>query len=79
MMVSFLSGSSLLGISSENYTYGSQFNLIYIGLILGTPIAAYFYLPVFYELQMMSVFEVSLFYKMKDIQPLQKYFFVSVP
>lgn len=58
-MVAFLSGLSLLGISAENYTYGAQFNLIYIGFILGTPIVAYFYLPVFYELQTMSVFEVS--------------------
>ncbi|XP_034947358.1 putative sodium-dependent multivitamin transporter [Chelonus insularis] len=57
MMIAYLSAISLLGISGENYSYGAQFNLIYIGLILGTPIVSYFYLPVFYELKMMSVFE----------------------
>lgn len=58
MMVAFLSAISLLGLSGENYSYGVQFNLMYIGLIIGTPIVAYVYLPIFYELQTMSVFEV---------------------
>ncbi|XP_063977408.1 putative sodium-dependent multivitamin transporter [Diachasmimorpha longicaudata] len=57
MMVAFLSAISLLGSSGENYTYGCIFNLIYGGLGFGTPIVAYFYLPVFWELQVMSVFE----------------------
>ncbi|XP_044595593.1 putative sodium-dependent multivitamin transporter [Cotesia glomerata] len=57
MMIAYLSAISLLGSSAENYSYGAQFNVIYIGLILGTPIVSYFYLPVFYELRTMSVFE----------------------
>lgn len=59
MMVAFLSAISLLGLSGENYSYGAQFNVMYMGLILGTPIVAFVYLPVFYDLQTMSVFEVQ--------------------
>lgn len=59
MMVSFLSGIAMLISSGETYTYGSQFFLVHIGFILATPIVAFFFLPVFYELNTMSVFEVS--------------------
>lgn len=61
MMVSFLSGIAMLGISGETYTYGSQFFLTHIGFIIALPIVAYFFLPVFYELNTMSVFEVIYF------------------
>lgn len=62
MMVSFFTGSSMLGCSSETYVYGAKFNFSYIGLILATPIVAYIYLPVFYELKTMSIFEVNNFF-----------------
>lgn len=58
MMIAYLSAIALLGSSGENYSYGAQFNVIYVGLLLGTPIVSYCYLPVFYELKMMSVYEV---------------------
>lgn len=58
MMIAYLSAISLLGGSGENYSNGAQFNVLYIGLFVGTPIVSYFYLPVFYELKSMSVFEV---------------------
>ncbi|XP_057329009.1 putative sodium-dependent multivitamin transporter [Microplitis mediator] len=57
MMIAYLSAISLLGSSAENYSHGAQFNVIYVGLILGTPVVSHFYLPVFYELKIMSVFE----------------------
>ncbi|KAK0089533.1 hypothetical protein PV325_006866 [Microctonus aethiopoides] len=57
MMIAYLSAIALLGSSGENYSYGAQFNVIYVGLLLGTPIVSYCYLPVFYELKMMSVYE----------------------
>ncbi|VVC39885.1 Sodium/solute symporter [Cinara cedri] len=57
LIASHISGITLLGIPSEVYSYGTQL------LILGLPNAIalvaiiYVYLPVFYELQLTSVYE----------------------
>lgn len=59
LMVSYLSAVSLLGVSSENYVYGTQYAVINISYGLATPFAAYFYLPVFYKLHATSAFEVK--------------------
>jgi hypothetical protein len=58
LMASFMSSITLLGVSSENYSYGTQFLVINFAYIVGTPIAAYFYLPVFYNLQNSSAYQV---------------------
>lgn len=47
-----------LGVSNENYTYGTQFIVINIAYGLATPICAYLFLPVFYNLQATSAYEV---------------------
>ncbi|CAB3384428.1 Hypothetical predicted protein [Cloeon dipterum] len=57
LMASFMSAVTLLGVSSENYSYGTQFVVINFAYGLVTPIAAYGYLPVFYELQATSAYE----------------------
>lgn len=57
LMASFISAITILGVSSEVYTYGTQFLLINIAHILGTPIVCYVYLPVFYKLRVVSVYE----------------------
>lgn len=57
LMASFMSAVTLLGVPSENYYYGTQFVIINIAYIFGTPIAAYIFLPVFYDLQVVSVYE----------------------
>nr|XP_012224692.1 PREDICTED: putative sodium-dependent multivitamin transporter [Linepithema humile] len=57
LMVSYLSAVSLLGVSSENYIYGTQYSVINIAYGLATPVAAYFYLPVFFKLGATSAFE----------------------
>lgn len=57
LMVSFLSAVSLLGVSSENYVYGTQYAVVNLGYGLATPFAAYLYLPVFFKLQATSAFE----------------------
>lgn len=59
LMVSYLSAVSLLGVSSENYVYGTQYAVINISYGLATPFAAYFYLPVFFKLGTASAFEVK--------------------
>lgn len=59
LTVSLISAITLLGMSAENYIHGTQIALFYFGSIIGTPIALYFYIPVFSELDTMSVYEVS--------------------
>ena len=51
LMASFMSAITLLGVTQENYTYGTQFVLINVSYFIATPIAAYLYLPVFFRLQ----------------------------
>ncbi|XP_073828052.1 putative sodium-dependent multivitamin transporter [Musca autumnalis] len=57
LMASFMSAVTLLGVSAENYQYGTQFVLINVSYVIGTPIAAYLILPVFYRLKTASVYE----------------------
>lgn len=57
LVASFMSAVTLLGVSSENYTYGIQFIVINLSYGLFTPIAAYLYLPVFFQLQATSAYE----------------------
>lgn len=59
LVVSFMSAITLLGVSAENYTYGTQFVAINISYLLGTPIVCYGFLPVFFKLQATSAYEVS--------------------
>lgn len=61
LMASFMSSITLLGVSSENYFFGTQFVVINLAYIIGTPLAAYFYLPVFYQLQNASVYKVFIY------------------
>ena len=56
LMASFMSAITLLGVTMENYTFGTQFVMINISYLLSTPIAAYIFLPVFYNLQSASVY-----------------------
>ncbi|KAF8788896.1 putative sodium-dependent multivitamin like protein [Argiope bruennichi] len=57
LMASFMSAITILGLAAENYINGSQFVIINIAYIIGTPIAAYVFLPVFYQMQATSAFE----------------------
>lgn len=57
LVVSFMSAITLLGVSAENYTYGTQFVVINISYLIGTPLVCYGFLPVFYKLHATSVYE----------------------
>lgn len=59
LMASFMSAITILGVSSENYTFGIQFIVINFSYGLFTPVAAYLYLPVFFRLQATSTYEVK--------------------
>lgn len=58
LMASFMSAITLLGVAKENYVFGTQFVVINISYIIGTPFAAFVFLPVFYKLQSTSSYEV---------------------
>jgi solute carrier family 5 (sodium-coupled monocarboxylate transporter), member 8/12 len=58
-MASFMSAITLIGVSNENYQFGTQFVVINFAYGLATPIAAYLYLPVFYNMRVTSAYEVS--------------------
>lgn len=59
LVVSFMSAITLLGVSAENYTYGTQFVVINVSYLIGTPIVCYGFLPVFFKLQATSAYEVG--------------------
>ena len=59
LMASFMSAITLLGVPAENYMYSTQFLAINISYIIGTPICAYIFLPVFYNLNLTSAYEVG--------------------
>lgn len=58
-MASFMSAVTLIGVSNENYQYGTQFVIINLSYGLATPLCAYLFLPVFYNMRVTSVYEVS--------------------
>ena len=58
LMASFMSAITLLGVTMENYTYGTQFVMINLSYLLSTPVAAYIFLPVFHGLQCTSVYRL---------------------
>ncbi|XP_017045760.1 putative sodium-dependent multivitamin transporter [Drosophila ficusphila] len=57
LMASFMSAVTILGVSMENYQYGTMFVLINLSYVLCTPVAAYLIIPVFYRLKTASVYE----------------------
>ncbi len=56
LMASFMSAITLLGVTNENYAFGTQFVVINLAYILGTPIAAYLYIPTFFRLDSPSAY-----------------------
>lgn len=58
LMASFISSITLLGVSNENYQYGTQFVVINVSYGLMTPVICYLYLPVFYNLKTTSAYQV---------------------
>ena len=61
LMASFMSAITMLGLPAEVSLFSTQFIVINFGYLIGTPIAAYLILPVFYEKKYLSLFTVSFF------------------
>ncbi|XP_077564130.1 sodium-coupled monocarboxylate transporter 2-like [Haemaphysalis longicornis] len=54
MMASFLSAITILGVPSEIFIHGSQYMVNFVGLIIAIFLATTLFLPVFYEIDMIS-------------------------
>lgn len=55
---SHISALSLIGVPSEIYTFGTQYLIVSAVIGVVTVIVLQIYLPIFYELQLTSVYEV---------------------
>jgi len=58
LLASFMSAITLLGTPAEIAIFGTQYWLIGIAYCMVIPITNYVFLPVFYRLNLTSVFEV---------------------
>lgn len=61
LMASFVSAITMFGLSAEIFYRGSQFSVIVISYIIATPIIGYVYLPVFFNLGNLSLYEVNTY------------------
>ncbi|KAH6938034.1 hypothetical protein HPB50_006529 [Hyalomma asiaticum] len=57
ILASFMSAITLLGTASEMYLAGTQYILICVSYCFVIPTTAYFYMPVFHQLQLTSAYE----------------------
>ncbi|XP_065290289.2 sodium-coupled monocarboxylate transporter 1-like [Dermacentor albipictus] len=55
MIASFMSAIAILGIPAENFLNGSQFMISFISIIIASVLAAQVFMPVFYDMDMISV------------------------
>lgn len=55
---SFMSAITLLGTPAEVYQFGTMYWLIVLAFFLVIPATNYLYMPIFYQLQVTSAYEV---------------------
>ncbi|GAB6032200.1 Sodium-coupled monocarboxylate transporter 1 [Chamberlinius hualienensis] len=57
IIATFYSAIAMLGIPQETYSNGISFLMVVLAFIIPVPIGCLFYLPIFYNLNRMSIFE----------------------
>lgn len=57
LSVTIISATSIIGLGAEVYTYGTMILWEVVGMLVATGIAAHVYLPIFYKMDKISVFE----------------------
>lgn len=62
LVASYVSGVTLLGTSTEIYIYGMQYAYILAGPAMMGIFYHFIIIPVFYDLQVVSMFEVKGFF-----------------
>uniref|UniRef100_A0A1I8HVS3 Aa_trans domain-containing protein n=1 Tax=Macrostomum lignano TaxID=282301 RepID=A0A1I8HVS3_9PLAT len=58
ILVSFWSAISLLGSPAEIFYFGSNYNVTAVGISLACIVSATTFVPLFYELEITSIYEV---------------------
>lgn len=58
LVATFVSGITLLGTSTEIYIYGTQYAYILVGPVVMGVFMHFVLIPVFYDLKVVSMFEV---------------------
>lgn len=61
LMSSFISAVTLLGTPAEMYRYNTMYWFIVFGFLISVILSNTIYIPVFYNLGITSVFEVTMF------------------
>ena len=59
LLVSFISAIYILGAASEVYRFGGQYLAFFTGIIFMTPIATHLFHPVYFKMELSSMFEVN--------------------
>uniref|UniRef100_T1IT23 Sodium/solute symporter n=1 Tax=Strigamia maritima TaxID=126957 RepID=T1IT23_STRMM len=57
MMATYIQSNGMLGIPAEVYNHGANFWFTWTGIIIGMPMAIYGFMPVFYDLEITSIFQ----------------------
>lgn len=73
LMSSFMCATSMFGLAAENYLRGTHFMVINLSNIIGTPIVTYVFLPVFYKLEYLSVYQVQYGFRENASCSIEKY------
>lgn len=60
MMASLISAITMLGVSGETYIHGAFIVILYTAGVYVIPFVTYFYLPVFFEMKIVSIYEVII-------------------
>jgi Na+/proline symporter len=60
LLGSFMSAITLLGTPAEIAVYGTQYWMISVAYCMVIPLANYIFIPVFYKLNLTSIFEVVI-------------------
>ncbi|XP_037516389.1 sodium-coupled monocarboxylate transporter 2 isoform X3 [Rhipicephalus sanguineus] len=55
MTASNMSAIAILGVPAENFLYGSQYMVVFVGVVIASLLAAHVFVPVFYNMDMISV------------------------
>lgn len=58
MMASQISAITMLGVSGETYIHGAFIVILYAAGAYMVPVIVYCYLPVFFEMKVVSIYEV---------------------
>lgn len=67
LMTSFVSAVTLLGVSAENYSYGTMFVVNNVAYMLGVLISTFLFVPVYFNAGVNGAYQVCKFCQLKGL------------